>query len=146
MIPEYKEVAGAVHHLCLNTAVRPSGIKAEHIWAWLRASNRKDLPYPLKWDMDIGLIQAAFREGDLAEECAWKTVVPIPKGNGNFRGIGLVDILWKTVTGILNCHLTAEIQFYDILQGFCTGRGTRTTSLEVKLLQQIMALREEVMY
>ena len=104
-------MAGAVHHLCLNTAVRPSGIKAEHIWAWLRASNRKDLPYPLKWDMDIGLIQAAFREGDLAEECAWKTVVPIPKGNGNFRGIGLVEILWKTVTGILNRRLTATIQF-----------------------------------
>ena len=50
------------------------------------------------------------------------------------------------MTGILNCRITAEIQFYDILQGFCTGRGTRTTSLEVKLLQQIMALREEVMY
>ena len=50
------------------------------------------------------------------------------------------------VTGILNiCH-EASIQFHDTLHGFCTGIGIRTDSLEVKLLQQCMAIREEVLY
>ena len=48
--------------------------------------------------------------------------------------------------GILNCRLMAEIQFHDTLHGLSTGRGTRTTSLEAKLLKHIMSMREEVLY
>ena len=42
-----------------------------------------------QWDMVVGLIQAYFCEGYLAEDCAWQTVVLIPKGNGDFCSIGL---------------------------------------------------------
>ena len=85
--------------------------------------------------MVVGLIQAAFCKGHLAEECAWQTIILIPKGNGDFRGIGLVEVLWKMVTGILNRRREAAIQFHNTLHGFRTGRGTGTTSLESKLLQ-----------
>ena len=85
----------------------------------------------------VKLIQAAFREGHLTEECAWKTIVLIPKGNGNFRGIGLLDVIWKTVTGI---------QFHDVLHRFRTGRGNWIAPLEAKPLQQLMAMREEVLH
>ena len=50
------------------------------------------------------------------------------------------------VMKILNCHLAAAIQFRDTLHGFCMGRGTRTASLEAKLLQQLMSVKEEVIY
>ena len=36
----------------------------------------------------VKMIQTAFREGNLAEEATWQTVVLIPKGKGEFRGIG----------------------------------------------------------
>ena len=57
--------------------------------------------------MAVGLIQAAFRKGHLAEECACQTIIVIPKGNGDFCYIGLVEVLWKTVTGVLDRRLTA---------------------------------------
>ena len=38
------------------------------------------------------MTQKAFREGKLAEEAMWQTVVLIPKGKGEFRGIGLVEV------------------------------------------------------
>ena len=37
------------------------------------------------------------RDGDLAEEVTWQAVVLIPKGKGDYRGIGLVEVMWKVV-------------------------------------------------
>ena len=38
------------------------------------------------------------------------------------------------------------IQLHDVLHGFREGRGTGTATLEAKLLQQLAAMREEVLY
>ena len=71
LIPEDKEVDGAVYHLHLNRAGSPSVIKVEDIWDWLRKATRYESPDPLKWEMVICLIQAEFHESNLAEECDW---------------------------------------------------------------------------
>ena len=47
---------------------------------------------------------------------------------------------------ILYHCFTASIAFHDVLHGFWVGCSTYTTSLEAKLLQQLTATREEVMY
>ena len=54
--------------------------------------------------------------------------------------------MWKVVAVILNRRFTSSITFYDVLHGFRAGRGTGTATLEVKLLQQLAAMREEVFY
>ena len=69
-------------------------------------------------------------------------VVLIPKGEKDYRGIGLVEVMWKVVVAILNCRFTASITFHHALHGFRSGRGTGTATLEAKLLQQLAALRE----
>ena len=94
----------------------------------------------------IRLIQTAFRKGYLMEEFTCQTVVLIQKGNREYQGIGIVEVLWKTVTGIPNFRLMAVIQFYETLHGLRMGRGTGTTNLESKLLQQMMDTREEFLY
>ena len=67
-------------------------------------------------------MQAAFRDGTLAEECTWHTVVLIPKGgSGDFRGIGLVEILWKKVASLLNLQIMTDIKLHNVLQGFWVG-------------------------
>ena len=38
------------------------------------------------------------------------------------------------------------IQFHDTIHGFCTGRGTGTDPLKAKLIQQLTAMKEEVLY
>ena len=94
----------------------------------------------------IRLIQAAFSKGHLMEECTCKTIVLIQKGNGEYQGIGIVEVLWKTVTGIPNFRLMAVIQFHETLHCLRMGRGTGTDYLEYKLLQQMIAMREEFLY
>ena len=74
----------------------------------------------------------------------WQTVVLIPKGKGEFREIGLVEVTWKVMTVILHQRLTVGIKQHDALHGFREGRGTGTAILEDKLLQQLAAMREEV--
>ena len=73
-------------------------------------------------------------------------VVLIPKENGGFRGILLVEVLWKLLLGIVNWQIGVAVKFYDVLHGFREGLGTGTTSLEAKLIQQLMEIREELFY
>ena len=54
------------------------------------------------WARVMDLVQSAFQEGNLAEEATWQTVVLIPKGKKYYRGIGLVEVMWKVVAEILN--------------------------------------------
>ena len=73
-------------------------------------------------------------------------MVLISKGKGDYQGIGLVEVMWKVVAVILNLCLTSSITFHDVLHGFRAGRGTGTATLEAKLLQQLAAMWEEVIY
>ena len=94
----------------------------------------------------MALVQATFREGRLAEDINWQVVVRIPKGGGDYRGIGLVEVVWKLVEVNLNFRLTSSITFHDVLHGFRAGCGTGTSTLEAKILQQLAAMREELLY
>ena len=86
-------------------------------------------------------VQAVIQEGRLLEEAMWQAVVLIPNGENDYRGIGLVEVMWKVVTEILNCWLTASIAFHEFLHIFWVGCGTGTATIEANLLQQIAALR-----
>ena len=98
------------------------------------------------WTRFVDLVQLALREGKLAEEVMWQAVVLIPKGEKDFRGIGLVEVMWKVVAAILNCRFTASITYHNFLHVFWAGCGTGTTTLEAKMSQQLADLREEVLY
>ena len=73
-------------------------------------------------------------------------MVLIQKGGVDYHIIGLVDVIWKAVAVILNRRFTAAITYHDFLHGFWVGRSTGTTTLEVKLLQKVTALREAVFH
>ena len=105
------------------------------------------------WTRVVDLIQAAFWEGKLAKEATWQPVVLMPKEKKDYRGIGIMEVMWKVVASILNRQFTASITYHDVLHGFRAGRGTGistleagTATLEAKLLKQLAALREEVLY
>ena len=141
-----------------NISGGPSRIRAEHLKGWLAAAKRGGMAEEKGkekteaeeegeelWGKVVEMTQTAFREGKLAEEATWQTVVLIPKGKGEFRGIGLVEVTWKVVAVILHRRLTTGIQLHGALHRFREGRGTGTASLEAKLLQQLAAMREEVL-
>ena len=63
------------------------------------------------------------------------SVMLIPKrGVKYIHMIGLVEVLWKATTGIINWQLTVVITYHDILHGLRMVRGKRTAILKAKLL------------
>ena len=67
-----------------------------------------------------------FRDIFLVEEATWKVVVLLLKGGGEYHVIGIVEVVWKAVTMILNFYFSASIAYHDSLHGFWSGRGTGT--------------------
>ena len=57
-----------------------------------------------------------------------------------------MEVMWKVVAVVLNRRFTSSITFHDALHGFRAGRGKGTATLEAKLIQQLAAMREEVLY
>ena len=109
---------------------------------WHHTENREEKPEPGKWEKVIATIHADFRGGELAAPCAWQMVAMIPKGGvTEFRGIGLVEILWKAISGIIHRWLLYSIQFHGVPHGFCVGIGMGTATLKSNLLQNIIAIR-----
>ena len=92
-------------------------------------------------------MKAALCDGTLAKDIMYQTVVLIPKGaSRNFRGIVMVELLWKTVTSLMNFRLTPAINFHDVLHGFRAGRRKGTADLEAKLPQHLTAMREAALF
>ena len=82
----------------------------EHLKGWLAAASRGETGETAdteaggqentregaeNWTRFVDLVQTAFRDGDLAEEATWKAVVLITKGKKYYRGIGLVEVMWR---------------------------------------------------
>ena len=82
----------------------------------------------------LELIQAEFREGSFTEENTCQAVVLMPKGERDYRGIVLAEVMWKVVAKFLNHRLTAFITLHGFLHRFRAGCSTGTATLEYKLL------------
>ena len=172
-VPTDYNIEWAVTRLRNHCSGGTSGMRAEHLKRWLATAQKSEKEKDGKeaattteragmtdngktsaeqaeteadnWKMVVDLVQSKFREEKLEEEATWQAVVLIPNGKTDYRGIALVEVMWKVVAAILNCRLMASITFHNFLHGFRAGRGTGTATLEAKLLQQLAALREEVL-
>ena len=142
-----EDIAEAVLRMRLNYARGLSVIRAKHLRMWLCTETREEDLDPGNWEKVASIIHADFSGGELSESFDWQTVVMIPKGGGtDFRGIGLVEVLCKAISGIINIQISSSIQFHDSLHSFHTGIGTGTTNLKAKLLEKLIAMRETVLH
>jgi len=74
-------------------------------------------------------------------------LVLIPKPEpGQFRSIGLLELLWKLISAVINWRLMDNIQFHDDLHGFLPNCGTRTACLEAKLEAQLAIITGQPLY
>ena len=79
----------------------------------------ENAPNSTNWKKVVYIVQEEFFNGTLAEESTCQTVVLIPKGaSSDFRGIGLVKVIWKAVTSLLNQRLTEAIKLHEVMHGF----------------------------
>jgi hypothetical protein len=113
---------------------------------WLDASKRSKDPDPVKWNKFVELLQHAFATGELQAEISWSVLVVIPKGCSGFRGIGLLEVILKVISSIIDSRLKAEIEFDDSLHGFRAERGTSTACIEAKLHMQLACAQRKTLY
>ena len=76
----------------------------------------------------------------------WVTIFFTPKDIGEYRAISLVEYLWKVIAIIIDWNLVEFIKFHNFLHGFRAQRGTGKSTLESKLLQNIVGLWKEVLF
>ena len=87
-----------------------------------------------------------FGGGTPPEDLTWATMVLIPKGKGEFWGIGIVEVAWKVCSAVANFRLKRGFVSHDALYRFRVGWGIGMATLEAKLAQQIEWLAHETLF
>ena len=75
----------------------------------------------------------------------WMVIVLLPKGGGDYWGIGLLDPIWKVVEVVMDNRLEV-LDYHDCLHGFLAGRGTGTATTEVKLAKKLAYIDQVLLY
>jgi len=78
-------------------------MQAEHLKGWLKGARLEENPKtgPANvstgedWEGLVKLVQAVWDEGKIPIQLGWVVTVLIPKGGGDYRGIGLLEPIWK---------------------------------------------------
>jgi hypothetical protein len=91
------------------------------------------------------MIQTIWVQGKIPMQMSWMVVVLLPKGGGNFRGIGLLNPCWKVVEKIM-VHQMGAIDFHPRLHGGMPKQGAGTATIEAKLTQQLVWVEQEPLY
>ena len=80
------------------------------------------------------IIQTAFTRTALPQIFGVGILVLIPKSQQNqFRGIALLDVMYKLVSKIIHTWINNTISYHDAVHGFRRHRGTTTAISELKL-------------
>ena len=123
-------------------------MRAEHVKAWLRGIRRQEEDLERlggspgdgdHWRLFVQLVQAAWNHGEIPRQLLWIIVVLIPKGGGDYRGIGLLEPIWKVIERIIDHRLDAFV-LHDSLHGCRNKRGIGPAIIEAKLAQQLAYL------
>ena len=60
-------------------------------------------------------------------------MVLLPKGKEGYRGIGIVEVLWKLCSGVVTFRMKRSVMLHDALRGFREGRWVGTSMMEANL-------------
>jgi hypothetical protein len=107
-VPTEEEIEDAVGWLKTGRAAGPSSMRSEHLKEWLAAAVREADPDTQIWCVFVELIHHIFRSSQLPTELSWSLLVLIPKDSGGCRGIGLLEVVWKVVSSIIDIPLKGD--------------------------------------
>jgi hypothetical protein len=84
----------------------------------------------------VKLMQAVWEWGSIPKQMRWEIIVLLPKGGGDYHGIGPLDPFWKVIEKMLVAWLLS-VQFHNCLHGGIAGRGAWTATIKAKLHQSL---------
>ena len=70
-------------------------------------------------------------------------MVIIPKFGTYTQGIGMLEVMWKVVEGVIDTLVKSEVQFHDVLHGFHAGRGKGTTIMDLNISQDLKSMYQD---
>ena len=70
-------------------------------------------------------------------------MILLPKGKGGHKFDGMVKVVWKKITTIINTRLRTTISLHDALHIFRQVRGAVTATLEAKRVKQLTVIFHE---
>jgi hypothetical protein len=99
-------------------------IQAEHIKAWLRGAKKEEDPETATshigagktWHKFVHLCTSIWNTGTVPQQMCWVITFLIPKGGGEYHGIGLLEPIWKVLEKVMDLRLDA-IVLHDSLHG-----------------------------
>ena len=99
-----------------------------------------------KWRTFVELVQSVWETGEIPRQLRYIIIVLIPKGNsGDYRGIGLMEPIWKVIEGCIELRLQI-LPCHEALHGGLQGKGTGTAIMEMKLAQQWAFIEQTPLY
>lgn len=99
------------------------------------------------WSKVVDLVIEISDKGDVPEGMANSYLVLFPKGDaGQHHGIGLMNTIWKIVTGVLSRRINHAVSFHHCVHEFIPEKGTSTAILEVKLMNTLAAQMHGTVY
>ena len=104
-IPTETKVETEVKELKGGRARVPSVMHTKDLKDWLWEAMRKKGPARRGWELFVILVQQTFGYGTPLAELAWATMVILPNGKGEYQGIGLVEVEWKSCAALVNFRL-----------------------------------------
>jgi hypothetical protein len=139
-----------VRELRNGRAAGATGLQAEHIKVWLSDAVREEeeqsnIGLGHKCWVFVKMMQAIWEHGSIPEQMRWEIIALLPKGGGDYRGIGLLEPFWKVVEKITVAQL-ALIKFHDGLHGGLPGRGMGTATIEARLAQSLAWRNQCLLY
>ncbi len=103
--PRESKLWAAVYLLSHGQCGGALGIRAEHIKAWLRGAKKEEDPETAAshvgagktWHEFVCLCSSIWNTGTIPQQMCWVITVLIPKGGGEYRGIALLEPIWKVL-------------------------------------------------
>ena len=97
------------------------------------------------WCLFVQSVQTAWIHGVIPCQLLWSIVVLAPNGGGDYRGIVLLEPIWKSTERVID-HWLDAIELHDSHHGCRNNHGTGTAIIEAKLAQQLLYLELKPFY
>ncbi len=102
--PLDKEIWLVTSELSKGQATGASRMRTKHVKDWLRGVHQEEDAKGQgspdngdNWQLFAHLVQATWNYGIVPCQLLWIIAVLIPKGGGDYRGIGLLEPIWKMI-------------------------------------------------
>jgi Reverse transcriptase (RNA-dependent DNA polymerase) len=99
------------------------------------------------WNKVLEIINMVFIGSAIPSQFGIGILVLIPKGTPvQYRGIALLETIYKLIASIINQRLTNSIEFYPAIHGSRKRRGTGTAIINLKLRMQLAKRTKNPLY